>query len=161
MALSSAHTCTLQSIIHDDGSLQKPMAVRPARGCRKYDEPNRRGAPEETATSFLYPINVRTGQQHEVLHNCLEADAGVSWQVSPNNRSFFATVPSSHPIPHADCIEESQARRPPGLPLTALLGEYSLSTATIVRYVNEECAIRGVSATGFCLHHAETKGALR
>ena len=39
----------------------------------------------------------------------------------------FATTPSSHTIPHADCIEESQARRPPGLPLTALMVEYSLS----------------------------------
>ena len=50
---------------------------------------------------------------------------------------------------------------PTGLPLTALMVEYSLSPATMLRYVNEECAIRGVSGTGFPLHHAETKGALR
>jgi len=45
MDLASAHTCTLQSIIHDDGSLQKQIAVRAEKGCRKYDEPGRRGAP--------------------------------------------------------------------------------------------------------------------
>jgi hypothetical protein len=76
MDLSSAHTCTLQSIIHDDGSLQKQMAVRSEKGCRNYDELGRRGAPEETGTLCPCPINVRAGQQHEGLRNYWEADAG-------------------------------------------------------------------------------------
>jgi hypothetical protein len=75
MALSSAHTCTLQSIIHEDGSLQKQRAVRSENG-RNYDELGRRGAPEETGTLCLCPRNGRAGQQREGLRNYWEADAG-------------------------------------------------------------------------------------
>jgi hypothetical protein len=76
MDLSSAHTCTLQSIIHDDGSLQKQRAVRSEKGGRNSDELGRRGAPEETGTLCLCPRNGRTGQQREGLRNDWEADAG-------------------------------------------------------------------------------------
>jgi hypothetical protein len=48
MDLHSAHTCTLQSIIHDDGSVQKETVVMAAEGYHKDNEPGHREVPEET-----------------------------------------------------------------------------------------------------------------
>jgi hypothetical protein len=55
----SAHTCTLQSIIHDDGSGQKDTVVMAAGGCHKDNEPRHREVPEETKTSSPCPVITR------------------------------------------------------------------------------------------------------
>ena len=56
MDFHSAHPCTLQSIIHDDGAVQKATIVMSAGGCHKYNEPGHREVSAETRTSSPCPV---------------------------------------------------------------------------------------------------------
>jgi hypothetical protein len=56
MDLHSARPCMLQSIIHDDGAVQKVTIVMSAGGCHKYNEPGHREVSEETRTSSPCPV---------------------------------------------------------------------------------------------------------
>jgi hypothetical protein len=56
MDFHSAHPCTLQSIIHNDGSVQKETIVMSAGGCHKYNEPGHREVSEETRISSPCPV---------------------------------------------------------------------------------------------------------
>jgi hypothetical protein len=59
MDFHSAHTCTLQSIIHDVSSVQKETVVMSAGGCHTDNEPGHREVPEETRTSSPCPVTAR------------------------------------------------------------------------------------------------------